>query len=685
MLDRLFQRGPNPTSGLGFELLESRICCAQVPASLVVDVRGPQDVVTLDEGSAPDGASAGNQPDAVYAREILGLKGSGQTVAVIDTGIAYDHVALGGGMGRGFRVVGGWDFAEQDSTPYDDAPGGMHGTHVAGVVGSDDTRYPGLAPQVDLVALRVFDDQGRTSLGLVEQALRWVHQHRGSFRYPITVVNISMGTAWNSGNVPGWGNLEDELSQLSRDEILVTAAAGNDFAVDPRIGLTYPAASPYALPVGSLTGAGPLSAFSQRHPRMIAATGEWLTSTVPDYLFGFDGVTDDFLAMNGTSVAAPVVAGASVLLREAMQLTGFPTPTSDRVRGILMGTAQSVYDPITRLSYKKLDLRAALQSLLPPDEMGSAGSPLDVGRLRGGLEYSGVLHDVHDRDDLRFHADQSGRVTVSLQWQGHAGQRPVLMGQGSSSNGVMELQVEAGQTYSLSVRAHGGIGRYGLTIQTATPPTAPSQAPSQSTAETRWRWTAEGSGWQIVTAAFTSPNSVDSFSVRTSTGQSLVEVLRPLPVESVSIQVVQGRVYEFVSAGQNAGAVLSLSGAGGRGTSPTGGWANDCGLAVSSRDIHGVATRSQSQDARPAGPFRQQETPSAPAVVARSLQALSHDERAADHWRMESIAQCHYASSQGERESSFVAALDASLLLDPRMLDPNTWHAFPVVGQTPRG
>ena len=38
----------------------------------------------------------------------------GQTVAVIDTGIAYDHTSLGNGFGSGYRVIGGWDFAEND-------------------------------------------------------------------------------------------------------------------------------------------------------------------------------------------------------------------------------------------------------------------------------------------------------------------------------------------------------------------------------------------------------------------------------------------------------------------------------------------------------------------------------------------------------------------------------------------
>ena len=94
----------------------------------------------------------------------FGLTGKGQTVAVIDSGIAFDHVALGKGFGPGYKVVGGWDFAENDARPYDDAPAGFHGTHVAGIIGANDGVHLGVAPNVDLVALRVFTDAGKGDL-----------------------------------------------------------------------------------------------------------------------------------------------------------------------------------------------------------------------------------------------------------------------------------------------------------------------------------------------------------------------------------------------------------------------------------------------------------------------------------------------------------------------------------------
>ena len=135
-----------------------------------------------------------------------GFTGKGQTVAVLDSGIAYDHFALGGGFGEDYRVVGGWDFTgENDANPYDDGPSGSHGTHVAGIIGGDSGADKGVAPGVDLIALRVFDDAGNGYFSWVENALRWVHDNRNNFENPITAINLSLGVAsWNSNTIPSW-------------------------------------------------------------------------------------------------------------------------------------------------------------------------------------------------------------------------------------------------------------------------------------------------------------------------------------------------------------------------------------------------------------------------------------------------------------------------------------------------
>jgi subtilisin family serine protease len=297
------------------------------------------------------------------ARARYGLDGGGQTVAVIDSGIAYDHVALGGGLGNSFKVVGGWDFAENDANPYDDAPAGFHGTHVAGIVGAQDTRYAGVAPGVDLVSLRVFNDQGGGYFSWVEQALSWVHQHRNDYGSPITTVNLSLGTEWNSTALPQWATLENELKQLADDGIFVAVAAGNSFLTYNAAGLSYPAVSPYVSAVASTDASGNLSRFSQRSEQVLAAPGEKVMSTLPDAFYGGDGIKNDWGAASGTSMAAPYVAGASVLVREQMQNLGYTQITAASINNLLHRTADTSVDPITRATFHRVNVGRALSTL----------------------------------------------------------------------------------------------------------------------------------------------------------------------------------------------------------------------------------------------------------------------------------------------------------------------------------
>ncbi|MEX0613738.1 MAG: S8 family serine peptidase, partial [Pirellulales bacterium] len=300
-------------------------------------------------------ASAHQATGLTQVRNDYGFLGAGQTVAIIDSGIAWNHVALGNGFGANHRVVGGWDFTEEnDSQPYDDGPSGSHGTHVAGIVGADrtGTNDDGVAPGVDLVGLRVFNDAGDGYFSWVENALSWVHTNRNAFENPITAVNLSLGASWNSGSIPSWAMLEEEFSQLKADGIFISVSAGNSFASYNAPGLGYPAASSYVVPVMSVDDGGNLSSFSQRHTRAIGAPGRSIVSTVPDYVGNQNGVADDYGSMSGTSMAAPYVAGASVLLREAMQFVGYANITQDTIYNHMMDTATTFFDAATSQNYK---------------------------------------------------------------------------------------------------------------------------------------------------------------------------------------------------------------------------------------------------------------------------------------------------------------------------------------------
>ena len=328
----------------------------QSAASLITEptVESITQVAQLTNNPVSEAAAIGAQ---------FGFDGSGQTIAVIDSGIAYDHAAFGNGFGAGSQVVGGYDFAENDANPYDDAPGGFHGTHVAGIIGSQDSRYQGVSSGADLVALRVFDDQGRGNLDWVEQALQWVHENRNSFENPITTVNLSLGTNFNADNTPNFATLEDEFAQLEADGIFISVAAGNAFQEFNAPGLSYPAVSPSVVPVASHGSDGTISDFSQRNDRVLVAPGESIRSTVPSFLFGSTG-NNSFLGASGTSQAAPYVAGASALLRQAFESIGVTEVNQDLLYQQFRDTANQIFDSVTGQNFSQINLEAAISAVL---------------------------------------------------------------------------------------------------------------------------------------------------------------------------------------------------------------------------------------------------------------------------------------------------------------------------------
>jgi len=184
------------------------------------------------------GASAGN------------LDGTGLGIAVLDSGVDTNHVAFRNRTG-GQRVVVNRDFTGENRT---DDPYG-HGTHVASIAAGNGriahAEYIGLAPNANLLNLRVLGAQGTGRVSSILAALDWVLQNRAA--YNIRVVNLSLGTA----AVESYR--DDPVCQAVRRlvdaGIVVVAAAGNngkDAAGNKIYGAIHaPGDEPSAITVGA--------------------------------------------------------------------------------------------------------------------------------------------------------------------------------------------------------------------------------------------------------------------------------------------------------------------------------------------------------------------------------------------------------------------------------------------------
>ena len=183
-----------------------------------------------------------------------GLTGSGQTIAVIDTGVDYTHADFGGtgnpadyfdndpaivepGTFPTTRVIGGYDLAgfdydagdefanipQPDSDPLDD---GIHGSHVAGIAaggGINGLLDTGIAPEANILALKVFGANGSTSLTSDAIEMAMDPNGDGDFSDAVDVINMSLGSPFGNPNDP----VAVASNNASNAGIVVVASAGN--------------------------------------------------------------------------------------------------------------------------------------------------------------------------------------------------------------------------------------------------------------------------------------------------------------------------------------------------------------------------------------------------------------------------------------------------------------------------
>jgi len=431
---------------------------------------------------------------AIWQGEVVTpLKGEGIRIGVIDTGIDYLHVAFGGpGVGYsqndttivgdvagypGRKIVGGYDFVGDDynanpsSSLYqpiprpdlDPADCYGHGTHVAGTIGgygvSSGSTYPGpfsratpfdtlsigpgLAPAADLYALKVFGCSGSSEV--VDVAIEWAVDPNGDgdFSDRLDVINMSLGSVF--------GSAEDSTSVAANKAaelgVFVVASAGNRGSVTYSTG--SPGSATRVLSVAATripdamseifpgSGADVLADFSSLGPRRVDSLMKPdITAPGVAIVSARSGTGSGAVGLDGTSMAAPHVAGAVALLRQYR-----PELTSNELKAILINTAA----PVVR----------ELESYTETLALGSRGGA-------GRIDLSSALRT----DAFAYNSDDKGLVSLSFG-------APEVVGTFTDLRNVRVHNIGmTSQTFSLVYLPHGTISDMpGVSVQILHAPT----------------------------------------------------------------------------------------------------------------------------------------------------------------------------------------------------------------------
>jgi serine protease AprX len=315
------------------------------------------------------------------------------TIAIVDSGIDTTRAE-----DFGARVVASVGLSQLAPGATSDAAG--HGTFVAAMAAGAAAAYPGVAPQADLVNLRVMDDKGMALTSDVIAAADWILQHKDE--YGIRVANFSLMSA--AGNSFKFDPLDHAVERLWFAGVTVVAAAGNQ-GNETRLPMVYaPANDPFVITVGAASTrdtveqdddtVAPFSAYGHTadgfaKPELVAP-GRYVTSAMSPNATIYAAKADrvvapGYLNISGTSFAAPVVAGAAAVL-----LARHPDWTPGQVKGALMLTAERLPAVADRLASGVGEIRIPLAAALltPPNaDAGLQRFVVDDPSVAGGKAF----------------------------------------------------------------------------------------------------------------------------------------------------------------------------------------------------------------------------------------------------------------------------------------------------------
>lgn len=309
-----------------------------------------------------------------------GYDGTGWAVAILDTGVQWNHEFFGGGSSS--RVVheacfsngggGGQSLCQNSTHPADPLVSRCisrgtnlcaHGTHVAGIVAGDGPAFSGVAPGASILAVQVFTrfntaascGTGNAPCVMAytsDQILGLQHIYNLRSTYPVAAVNLSLGGGQYDNQAICNGEnaaMRSAIQTLRAAGIATVSAAGNDGYTD---GLNAPACISEAVGVGVTAGDDTIAAYSNSNEMLdLLAPGVDIYASVPNNAYG---------TYEGSSMSTAHVSGAWALLKSVN-----PSANVTDILDVLQTTGVQVSDTRNGLTFSRIRLDAAAALLLP--------------------------------------------------------------------------------------------------------------------------------------------------------------------------------------------------------------------------------------------------------------------------------------------------------------------------------
>ncbi len=230
--------------------------------------------------------------DSEFAH-VQGVTGKGIKIAVIDSGIDYNHEELDE------NYAGGYDFVNDDADPMDDTYT-SHGTNVAGIIAAErnGVGVVGVAPEASLYALKVLTSIGTGLTSTTVAAIEWAVENG------MDIINISIQGEHRE-------SLQAACDAAYNAGLLIVAAAGNTGGQ----AVSYPAAYDSVIAVTATNDTDTLPDYAPRGAELeLSAPGDKIYSTAKTS-------RGSYTTLSGTSQAAPHVTGLAALILSSGKLT----------------------------------------------------------------------------------------------------------------------------------------------------------------------------------------------------------------------------------------------------------------------------------------------------------------------------------------------------------------------------